>query len=427
MKRRLFLLIQLAITPIALSAFSNCFIHAADAVATAGVDPVAELRAWVEAEPLSDDRLKTLVQQDFAGKALTKEQASEVVSVLWTSRRSFLKQDRAEEVEKRELQIGELKMPFWYKVFGEKPESGRSLFISMHGGGGAPARVNDSQYENQKRLYQPEEGVYLVPRAPTNTWNLWHEGHIDDFFERLIVDMIAVEDVNPNRIYIMGYSAGGDGVYQLAPRMADRLAAAAMMAGHPNETQPDGLRNIGFTLHMGGLDAAYSRNAVAEEWKTKLADLQTSDPDGYKHFVQIHEGKGHWMDREDAVAVPWMAQFNRNAFPQKIVWLQDDIQHSRFYWIAAGDQPLPGGQKIVVEANRGEQRINILSCPVPSLVIRLHDGLMDLDKPVSVYFGGQEVSKVQVTRTTSAIATSLLQRSDPATVAYSEITVEIPK
>ena len=41
------------------------------------------------------------------------------------------------------------------------------------------------------------------------------------------------EDVNPNKVYLLGYSAGGDGVYQLAPRMADRWAAAAMMADSP--------------------------------------------------------------------------------------------------------------------------------------------------------------------------------------------------
>ena len=116
--------------------------------------------------------------------------------------------------------------------------------------------MNDGQYENQKRLYTPKEGVYFVPRAPTNTWNLWHQGHIDGFFQRVIENMMLFEDVNPNRVYIMGYSAGGDGVYQLAPRLADRLAAAAMMAGHPNETQPDGLRNLPFTLHMGANDGS---------------------------------------------------------------------------------------------------------------------------------------------------------------------------
>ncbi|MFM8642358.1 MAG: polyhydroxyalkanoate depolymerase, partial [Phycisphaerales bacterium] len=110
----------------------------------------------------------------------------------------------------------------------------------------APAPVNDAQWENQKRLYSPPEGVYVAPRAPTNEWNLWHQGHVDALFDRLIENLVMCERVDPDRIYLMGYSAGGDGVYQLAPRMADRFAAAAMMAGHPNEAVPDGLRNLPF-------------------------------------------------------------------------------------------------------------------------------------------------------------------------------------
>ena len=61
-----------------------------------------------------------------------------------------------------------------------------------------------------------QEGIYLAPRAPTNTWNLWHQGHIDRMFMRLIENTVALQDVNPNRVYLMGYSAGGDGVYQVA-------------------------------------------------------------------------------------------------------------------------------------------------------------------------------------------------------------------
>ncbi len=178
----------------------------------------------------------------------------------------------------------------------------------------------------------------------------------------------------------MGYSAGGDGVYQLAPRMSDRLAAAAMMAGHPNETQPDGLRNIGFTLHMGGNDSAYNRNGVAEQWKVRLAELQSADPEGYRHHVEIHAGKGHWMDRNDAVAVPWMAEFTRNAFPAKIVWLQDDVAHSRFYWLSTGEPKLPAGQKIVVSADRTQNQITIAECPVNEITLRLNDQLLDLEK-----------------------------------------------
>ena len=83
-------------------------------------------------------------------------------------------------------------------------------------GGGAPSAVNDKQWENQKKLYTLDEGIYLAPRAPTDTWNLWHQAHIDPLFDRLISDLVVLEDVNPDRVYLMGYSAGGDGVFQLA-------------------------------------------------------------------------------------------------------------------------------------------------------------------------------------------------------------------
>ena len=77
--------------------------------------------------------------------------------------------------------------------------NGRSLFISMHGGGGAPPAVHESQWQ---------EGIYLAPRAPTDTWSLWHQRHINNFFDRLIEDLIVFSNVNPNRVYLMGYSAG---------------------------------------------------------------------------------------------------------------------------------------------------------------------------------------------------------------------------
>ncbi len=88
------------------------------------------------------------------------------------------------------------------------PSSGAALYISMHGGGGAPPNVNDQQWRNQIQLYQPEEGYYVAPRAPTNTWNLWHEAHIDDLFDRLILAFVVCKHVDPNRVYLMGYSAG---------------------------------------------------------------------------------------------------------------------------------------------------------------------------------------------------------------------------
>jgi hypothetical protein len=299
------------------------------------------------------------------------------------------------------------------------------LYISMHGGGGAPKRVNDSQWENQKRLYELKEGVYCAPRAPTDTWNLWHEGHIDPLFDRLIENLIVFEDVDPDRVYLMGYSAGGDGVYQLAPRMADRLAAAAMMAGHPNETSPLGLRNLPFAIHMGARDGAYGRNKVAEDWGKKLDELQKADPTGYPHFTKLHEGKGHWMDRQDAEAIPWMAEYRRNGLPKKIVWKQDDVVGSRFYWLAVDPSKVPSRAEVI--ATRDGQTIAIEKSDVPALTIRLSDAMCNLDEPITVKSQDKTVFEGRVERTIATIAKTLAERGDPKGIFAAEMVVVVSK
>jgi poly(3-hydroxybutyrate) depolymerase len=229
-------------------------------VALAQRGPLAALEDWLAKDASERPALES---QPFRKTVLDKQQAAKALDLLWKDTVAQLKEERADEFEKKELTIGDQSLRFDYRTFGEAPKDGHGLFISMHGGGGAPSKVNDQQWKNQIGLYEPKEGYYVAPRAPTNTWNLWHQSHIDPLFDRLIEDFVLLKEVNPNRIYLMGYSAGGDGVYQLAPRMSDRFAAAAMMAGHPNETKPEGLRNLPFTLHMGGDDKAYNRNNVA--------------------------------------------------------------------------------------------------------------------------------------------------------------------
>ena len=141
-------------------------------------------------------------------------------------------------------------------------------------------RVNDQQWRNQIKLYTLEEGIYIAPRAPTDTWNLWHQGHIDDLFDRLIETFIATEGVDPNRVYLLGYSAGGDGVYQLAPRMADRFAAASMMAGHPNNANPTSLRNLPFAIFMGGEDKRVQPQHRGPRLGRSVAEAASGRPRG---------------------------------------------------------------------------------------------------------------------------------------------------
>ena len=352
---------------------------------------------------------------------LTKEECAAALELLVRRDREAHAAEARRIVDGRRLERDGLAMKFWWTAYGEKPATGRSLWISMHGGGGAPPEVNEQQWENQKRLYKLEEGIYLAPRAPTDTWNLWHQGHIDGFFEDIVEAFVRAEGVDPDRVHILGYSAGGDGVYQLAPRMADRFAAAGMMAGHPNETRPDGLRNIAFALHMGANDGAYDRNKIAAQWQTRLDELAQADPGGYVHLVVLHAGKGHWMDRQDAVALPWMAQHVRDPHPKKIVWLQDDVVHKRYYWLEAASPK--AGERIVAE--RDGQAIRVTGAEqAGDLVVHLSDEFVDLDAEVRIERDGRPVWSGVPRRTLLQLAANLEEFADPRR-AYSA-SVRVP-
>jgi predicted esterase len=361
--------------------------------------------------------------QSFAATPLTRADAERAEKLLWQAYAEGLRASRAEEITSNKLKRGEWEMPIHIRRLGEKPATGWSLYISLHGGGGTTPAVNDGQWNNQKRLYTPAEGLYVAPRAPTNTWNLWHQDHIDGLFDRLIESLIAIEGVDPDRVYLLGYSAGGDGVYQLAPRMADRFAAAAMMAGHPNETSPLGLRNLPFAIYMGGLDAAYNRNKTAADWRTQLEKLREQDPQGYPHLVTIYPDKGHWMGREDAAAIPWLARQTRDPLPRKIVWKQDDVTHSRFYWLAvdAGEHR----ERAEVFASREGQRIDVRSDSVARLRVRLNDKMLDLDRPVVITRAGKPLLTKRISRSIATLQRTIAERGDPRSVFSSELVVAI--
>ncbi len=382
---------------------------------------VAALDQWLHQD---EGHRSLLTEAPFANVSLTKRDAEDAKKLLWADHVVSIKASRKAEIDGKAITLNGLTMKFEIVRFGvgNKPPEGHNLYLSLHGGGGAPHEVNESQWRNQIKLaqgYSPAEGLYVAPRAPTDSWDLWHQPHIDAFFQRLIEDLIVLEEVNPNRVYILGYSAGGDGVYQLGPRMADFWAAASMMAGHPNDASPLGLRNIGFAIQVGGKDAAYHRNEIAAQWGQKLDALQQADPGGYVHFAEIHEGKPHWMDMEDRKAIPWMEKFTRQPLPEKVVWHQSKVTHTSFYWLAVPKEKATPEADVVAE--RHGQTITVSAPPDAPITVRLNDAMLDLDQPVTVSLNGKEVAHDRIARTISNLATTLQERGDPDLVFSAEI------
>ena len=353
--------------------------------------------------------------------SLTEIEAIKIKDKTYRDYREDLLVDRLNEMKERIININNREMKFDLKFFGDKPILGWKLYFQLHGGGGVPDSINEKEWIRNQTLHKVKDGIILIPRSPTNTWNMWHQAHIDSFLNHLIQNMIAFHDVNPNRIYLMGRSAGGDGVYQLSNRMADRFAATATMAGHPNDASPLGLRNIGFTIHMGAKDTAYNRNEVAIEWGEKLKSLKDGDPDGYSHWVQIYKEKGHWVDGLDSSAIGYITQFNRNPYPKKVVWKQDDVTQDRFYWLRSND-PIENSL-IIVSIN--DQTINIEKTTIPEFIITLNDDMIDMDKKIIVKYMGIEIFSNIVSRNVDTIEKSIQEYGDYKSVYSGEIFISI--
>lgn len=340
----------------------------------------------------------------------------------------WMKSERArlDYITKQKVIVrGDLQMPIWCYVFGKMPKDGRSLYISLHGGGNTTKEMNDGQWENQWYLYRPAEGVYLCPRAPYNDWDMHFKPAVDEFYRDIINYGITHLGVNPDKVYIMGYSAGGDGVWRLATRMTDTWAAASMMAGHPGNVRLENLRNMPFMVWCGAEDAAYNRNKLCRQRIGQLDSLQSVDTGGYIHEGHILEGKGHWMDNADTLATSWMAQYKRNPYPKKIVWRQEEVTKDRSYWVSIDPEEAEKGREVRLSILGN--RITIERCDYKNITLWLNDHMVNLDDTVVVSKGKKKLYKGKPQRLKENMEESLRQSKDLRYVFPAKIQIQIRK
>ena len=171
-----------------------------------------------------------------------------------------------------------------------------------------------------------------------------------------------------------------------------------------------GLRYVPFAIQVGANDGGFKRNQVAVEWGKKLDELSAADPGAYVNFVELHEGKGHWMGLNDRQAIPWMEKFTRNPVPKKVVWFQDDVTHHSFYWLERPAEDLRAGQ--LIKAECVGQNISLESTNITTAEVRLNDVLVNLDEPVVIRAGDCVLSSNVPPRTSSWLAETLAEKGD---------------
>ena len=189
------------------------------------------------------------------------------------------------------MKYGEVTMRYGLSVIGEPGENGYPLYVAMHGGGfGETPDMNNRQWGHMAVYYKDsvKSGVYVNPRGVRDTWDTHGNPESFPLYDRLVENMIVFYNVDPNKVYFLGFSAGGDGVYIVSPRMADRLAATHMSAGHHNGTSVWNLRNTPIQLQVGINDKAFDRHKVTVEYQKKMDEMEKKYG-GYSAIRSIYE------------------------------------------------------------------------------------------------------------------------------------------
>ena len=195
---------------------------------------------------------------------------------LWNAVRNELKRDKTREGE---MALKEIKcrnnqsLKFTDFEVGNAGPSGFCLIICLHGGGQCAASMNDSQWRD---IIPFEKGgfksgtIAVAPRGITNSWNLHFVDESFPAITRLIENYIIFKNIDPNKVYLMGFSAGGDGTYSLSERIPYLFAACSPQAGHPNGVSTINLCNLPTYLAAGEKDTSFQRNEICVEYYRKI-------------------------------------------------------------------------------------------------------------------------------------------------------------
>ncbi len=294
----------------------------------------------------------------------------------------------------------------------------KPLVIGLHGGGEGAGSADEpaGTWVLPDSIGMYPQGIRLVD----DTWNTVHG-------ERFILTLIEIAkaqfDVDPDRVYCMGFSMGGTGSWFMAGRHPDLLAGSCPCAGvvmaSPKAQLPrkedvtelqHGLipnaRNLAMWYFIGLAD----RNCMPGTYlyvQDMLTDLKQRDPTGYGeiHFTTYPKLPHAFPPGEPAAALKFIQKQKRKTFPPTLVWEyatspfprptaadpSSRLQKRFFYWLRC-DQP---ADRQTIRATIADNTVTLevegTAEGTKGITVLLNPRMFDPTKDVVVRSGGKEI------------------------------------
>ncbi len=258
---------------------------------------------------MNQDNL-TLTEVNSIGKALRE-------SVLSLQKKEAEPLDIEKSMKRKYYMTQDRETILPYRIYlpkGYTPEKKYPLVLYLHGagerGGDNAVQLTASNYSFFEKILGTErnkyEAIIIAPQCPTNQqWvdTPWADGcySLDDVqesnemqaVEELLSELQKTYSINKNRIYAVGFSMGGFGVWDLMMRNPDLLAAAVPIAGAGDPTKAEQIKDVPIWCSHGTDDTTVP---YAKSTPVMAEALQTAG--SAKMCYTEYAGKGHLIVSE---------------------------------------------------------------------------------------------------------------------------------
>jgi predicted esterase/transglutaminase-like putative cysteine protease len=342
------------------------------------------------------------------------EQDGPVRRAAWEAYRAApIHDEQRKDFEAHQVRHGKYVSPYTVRQVGSRPKDGWPLFIALHGGGRAPTELNDEQWKVMQHYYRDQPTVtgylYLALRAPNDTWNGFYDEYVPPLITILIREFLLFGDVDPNKVFLMGYSHGGYGAFYVGPKIPDRFAAVHASAAAPTDgaISPKTLRHTRFTYMVGENDNAYGRRERCAKFNDAVRRLQEENKGDYPVEMELKKGFGHGglPDRDKILE---MYPYVRDPVPRHLTWELTDAVVSHFFWLSV---PEPGKNKEMDVVLR-DNEVSVTAQNVGAFDLDLDSRLVAFDRPLRVSVDGK-VRVLDIAPHFLTLCRSLLERGDP--------------
>jgi dienelactone hydrolase len=250
----------------------------------------------------------------------------------------------------------------------------------------------------------------LFPQANGSWWDKASVSAVPALVEEVLESL----NVDPNRVYLTGFSNGGTGTFLYATLWRHRLAAAAPLMGGglpffgPEPPAVENLRTLPLLFVHGDKDEVIPVIATLTTVK-ELRRQEASAP------VESHilAGRGHdiVVGGDDGLTLPFFEARKRDPFPRVLRFATRSLEFARSFWveIVAKD----GGQAEVQAEIAPDNSITVTSRRITSLRLLLRRELLSGDSPIVVRWNGREAFRGSFREDCALLATSWRRAHDP--------------